>query len=69
MELEILKKKLSVFKTEGGPLKNVSNDLLIEILGAWENWTGPAVEFYTAIGTNHKRFAKLLGKAKKNKNL
>ena len=36
MELETLKKKLSTFKTDKGYLKNVSNDLLLEILSAWE---------------------------------
>ena len=65
MELETLKKKLSTFKTERGKLRNVSDDLLMEILIAWENGSGSAVGFYSAIGTNYKRFASLLGKAKK----
>ena len=67
MDLETLKKKLSTFKTEGGKLTNVSDDLLMEILNAWENWSGPAKGFYSAIGSNYKKFAKLLGKAKKLK--
>lgn len=67
MELETLKKKLSTYKTDGGYLKNVSDDLLVEILNAWENWNGPSADFYRAIGTNSKRFASLLGKAKKLK--
>ena len=40
MDLEILKKKLSSFKGEGGRVTKVSDELLIEILTAWENWTG-----------------------------
>ena len=67
MELEILKKKLSTFKTEGGYLRNVSDDLLVEILNAWESWSGPAKSFYTGIGTNQQKLAFLLGKAKKLK--
>ena len=67
MELENLKKKLSTYKTEGGRLTNVSDDLLIEILHAWENWSGSAQGFYSAIGTNYKRFASLMGRAKKLK--
>ena len=67
MDLETLKKKLSTFKTDGGKLRNVSDDLLMEILTAWENWSGPAKDFYTSIGTNHKKFGSLLGKAKKLK--
>lgn len=67
MDLETLKKKLSTFKTEGGYLRNVSDDLLMEILSAWENWTGTAKGFYSSIGTNQKKCASLLGKAKKLK--
>lgn len=67
MELGSLKKKLSSFKYEDGCLRNVSNDLLMEILSAWEQWSGPACKFYTSIGTNHKRFRSLLGKAKRLK--
>ena len=67
MDLEILKKKLSTFKTDGGYLKNVNNDVLVELLTVWENWSGTATKFYTAIGTSSKRVAVLLGKAKKLK--
>ena len=67
MELENLKKKLSTYKTDGRQIRNVSDDLLIELLSAWENWSGTAKGFYQGIGTNSKRFASLLGKARKLK--
>ena len=67
MELEILKKKLSSFKGEGGRVTNVSDDLLLEILSAWESWTGTAHAFYTGLGTNHHKMASMMGKAKKLK--
>ena len=67
MELEILKKKLSSFRGEGGKITKVSDDLLLEILNAWENWTGSASSFYTGIGTNHRKMASMMGKAKKLK--
>ena len=67
MDTEILKKKLSTYKTDKGRLKNVSDDLLVEILAAWESWSGTANSFYKAIGTNYKSFASLLGKAKRLK--
>jgi hypothetical protein len=67
MELELLKKKLSTFKTEGGKVTNVSDDLLLEILDAWENWGGSAHSFYKAIGSNHQKMASMMGKAKKMK--
>lgn len=67
MELEILKKKLSTFKTAGGKVTNVSDELLLEILHNWELWSGSAHAFYTAIGSNHRKMASMMGKAKKLK--
>lgn len=67
MELEVLKKKLSSFKGSGGRIRGVSDDLLLEILSAWENWTGTAREFYKSIGCSQKGMASMLGKAKRLK--
>lgn len=62
-----LKKKLSTYLTEKGRLQNVSDELLYEVLLAWEAWTGTGTEFYRSIGFSHRQMAKLLGKAKKLK--
>ena len=67
MDLGILRKKLSSYKTDGGYVKNVSSDLLIEILSAWESWTGPVSGFYSGLGINGKSGAKMIGEAKKLK--
>jgi hypothetical protein len=67
MDNSILKKKLSTFKTKGGFLKNVSEELLLEILAAWESWEGTLKSFYSSIGTSPRQMAFLLGKAKKLK--
>ena len=64
MELEILKKKLSSYKTEGGHLKKVSDEFANEVLSAWEKWTGPAKGFSSAIGTNYYSLASVIKKAK-----
>ena len=65
MDNTVLKKRLSTYKTESGVLKNVSDELLIDILRAWESWPGNAKDFYTSIGANWSQMAKLMGKAKK----
>lgn len=65
MELEVLKKRLSTYRGEGGRLRKVSDEVLIELLMAWEQWTGPASGFYTAIGVHRRKAASMLGKAKK----
>jgi len=67
MDLNILKKKISTFRSEGGKLRNVSDELLMELLSAWESWTGPASGFYSGIGVTHRKMASLMGKAKKLK--
>ena len=67
MELEVLRKKLSSFRGEGGRVNKVNDELLLEILRAWEEWTGSAREFYNGIGSNHRKMARMIGKAKQLK--
>jgi hypothetical protein len=63
--MEVLKKKISTFRGEGGRVRITSDELLMEILTAWEQWTGPAKSFYPAIGVSQKGMASIIGKAKK----
>jgi hypothetical protein len=65
MDLEILKKKLSTYRGEGGRIRNVPDELLLEVLSAWETWTGTTQGFYTAIGVSAKGMASMMGRAKK----
>ncbi len=65
MELEVLKKKISSYRGKGGRVRNVNDELLVEILLAWEEWTGPTRGFYQALGVSQKGMASMLGKAKK----
>ena len=65
MDLEVLKKKISTFRGDGGRVRITSDDLLMEILLAWEQWTGPAKGFYAAIGVSQNGMASVIGKAKK----
>ena len=67
MDLEILNKKVSSYRDNGGRVRKVSDDLLLEILQAWEQWTGPASGFYKALGVSAKGISSIIGKAKKLK--
>jgi len=67
MDLEVLKKKISTFRGPGGRVRITSDELLMEILVAWENWSGPSLGFYSALGVSQKGFASCIGKAKKLK--
>lgn len=60
-----LKKKLSSYLSPKGQLRNLNEEILHEVLMAWENWTGSSPEFYRSLGFSHKQLAGLLGKAKK----
>ena len=64
MDLEILKKKVSTYRSDKGRVRKVSDELLLEILDAWEHWTGPAKGFYTALGISAKGIASIIKKAK-----
>lgn len=65
MDLEVLKKKISTFRGEGGRVRIKDESLLMEILLAWEQWTGPAKGFYSAIGISQRGMASIIGKAKR----
>jgi len=65
MDLEIVKKKISTFRGEGGRVRITDDSLLMEILLAWEQWKGPVKEFYRAIGVSQTGMASIIGRAKK----
>jgi hypothetical protein len=61
------KEKDQYVQGPGGRVRITSDDLLMEILKAWEEWTGPAKGFYSSLGVSSKGFASVIGKAKKLK--
>ena len=65
MDTEILKKKISTFRGEGGRVRITDDALYMEILSVWEQWKGPIKEFYRAIGMSKSGMAGIIGKAKK----
>lgn len=67
MDLTVLKKKLSVFRDQDGSIKNVSDELLYELLTHWESWEGTPKDFYSALGSSYKQMAGVIGRAKRYK--
>jgi hypothetical protein len=67
MDLTVLRKKLSVYRDQGGSLKKVSDELLYELLLSWESWDGSPKDFYSSLGTNGKQMAGVIGRAKRYK--
>lgn len=65
MDMEILKRKISTFRGDGGRVKISDDSLLMEILFAWEQWKGKSKDFYRAIGVSQTGMASIIGRAKK----
>ena len=65
MDSTVLRKRLSTFKTSKGSLTKVSDDLLFDIIRAWEAWTGTSTDLAKELGVNVKQVSFLVRKAKK----
>ena len=65
MDTNVLRKRLSSFKTDGGRLTKISDDLLVDILRAWESWTGSSREFYQGLGMSKQQLSQVIRKGKK----
>jgi len=67
MDLIVLSKKISSYRSPKGQVRNLPNELLAEILHAWEQWNGPSAGFYKALGVDFRKFGSIMGKAKQLK--
>ncbi|MCK5883134.1 MAG: hypothetical protein KAG61_05555 [Bacteriovoracaceae bacterium] len=67
MDLTVLKKKISSYRTPKGRITNLPDELLGEILFSWEQWTGASSLFYKELGADHRKMASLIGRAKRLK--
>jgi hypothetical protein len=65
MDNAILKKRLNTFKSAKGTLRQVSDEVIMEVLRAWESWPGQSKEFYQNIGLSKQQLAILIGKGKR----
>lgn len=65
MDNSILKKRLNTYKSAKGTLKDVSNDVVFEVLRAWENWPGTAADLYRELGLSKMQMVTMIQKAKR----
>ena len=65
MDHAILKKKLNTFKSEKGTLRQVSDEVVLEVLRAWEHWPGKASELYRDLGLSKMQMVTMIQKAKR----
>jgi hypothetical protein len=67
MDLSVLAKKISSYRTPKGQIRNLPPELLAEILHAWEQWPEKPRSFYKALGVDYRKMGSLMGKAKQLK--
>ena len=65
MDLSVMKKKLNSYKKPNGIFRNVSGELLIELLRAWEAYTGPFEDFARQVGVRKSQLGPMIHKARK----
>jgi hypothetical protein len=65
MDNAVLKKRLNTFKSAKGYLTKVSDEVVIEVLRAWEHWPGSSSELYRELGLNKMQLVTMIQKAKR----
>ncbi len=65
MDNSILKKRLMTYMSGSGKLKNVGDDVVMEVLRAWENWPGTSADLYRDLGLSKMQLVILIKKAKR----
>lgn len=65
METQILKKRLNTFKSSKGTLRNVSDDVVMDVLRCWEQWTGTAADLYRELGLSKMQLVTMIQKGKR----
>lgn len=65
MDNSILKKRLITYKNSSGKLKDVSDEVIIEVLRAWESWPGATCDLYRDLGLSKMQMVTLIKKGKK----
>ena len=65
MDNTVLKKRLNTFKTEKGSLKDVSSEVVFELLRSWEHWPGKSSALWRELGLSRMQMMTMIQKAKK----
>ena len=65
MDNSVLKKRLNTYKTSKGTLSKVSDDVVMEVLRAWENWPGKSSELYRELGLSKMQMVTMIQKGKR----
>jgi len=64
-ENTILKKRVNTFKNAKGALYGLPDDLVIDLVRAWERWPGSPKSFYQGIGIKKQQMGFIIKKGKR----
>lgn len=67
MDLTVLSRKISSYRTPKGRITKLPDELLGEILHAWEQWSGSSSGFYKELGVDFRKMGPMMGRAKQLK--
>lgn len=65
MENVVLRKRLNTYKSERGVLRKVDDEVVMEVLRAWENWAGSTADLYRELGLSKMQLVVMIQKAKR----
>ena len=65
MDNGVLKKRLNTYKSSKGTLKDVGDEVVLEVLRAWENWPGKTSDLYRELGLSKMQMVTMIQKAKR----
>jgi hypothetical protein len=61
----VLKKRLSTFKAgKSGVLRQVADEVVLDVLRAWENWPGTSADLYRDLGLSKMQMSIMIKKGK-----
>lgn len=61
----VLGKKLNTYKSPKGSLKGLSKELILEVLQAWQNWSGTATDLSRSLELSKCQMSALVRQGKK----
>ncbi len=65
MDNSVLRKRLSTFKAgKSGVLRQVADDVVLDVLRAWENWPGTSADLYRDLGLSKMQMVIMIKKGK-----
>lgn len=65
MDNTVLRKKLNTYKSPKGVIKGTSNDVIFEVLQAWQNWKGSTADLYRDLELSKGQMSALIRQGKK----